>query len=367
MEQIRHVAKRDSRLHGVLVVDKPGLEQPDRIPLADDSQSSRAFPRPITKEATVAGTVPASPHRRLPTSHDVVQKVRQWSMQRRIGHTGTLDPMASGILVLCLGHATRLAEYYQGHDKQYYAEVALGAATDTYDAVGKVTSTGPVVEHTRELVEHALDGFRGPIQQTPPIFSALKVGGESLHRKARRQETVSLQPRPVVVHRLDLLDYMPGDRICLRIVCSAGTYIRSLAHELGRALGTHAHLAMLRREAAGPFHLDKSHKLDAVQQAADEDRLVELLLPLGHGLDFPIVRLTVDQTLRFGFGQKVVLRLPPDLGDSPDKGLSQVSLREDVLAQALGDDGEFAGLIRYLGRTDNQGSIWKAEKWLTNT
>ena len=368
MEHIWHVPTPDSPLHGVLVIDKPGLEQSHGLPVSDRFAPAAITTPPAEKESLAATSpVAASADRRLPTSHDVVQMVRRWSGQRRIGHTGTLDPMASGVLVLCLGHATRLVEYYQGHDKQYCAEIALGAATDTYDATGQVTAAGPVPQLSRERIERVLDDFRGPILQRPPIYSALKVEGEALYRKARRGEAVALKPRPLSIHELDLLDYVPGKRICLRILCSAGTYIRSLAHDLGRALETHAHLASLRRQSAGPFHLNGSVKLDAVQHAAQEQRLADLLFPLGYGLSFPTIRLSTDQTLRFGFGQKVVLDQFLEPGNTQVGDPVPTPYAAGMLAQALNSEGEFAGLIRCLERACNQGSLWKAEKWFIHT
>jgi len=149
----------DGALSGLLVIDKPGLD----------------------------GDVANSAGIDLPTSHDVVQRVRRWSRQRRIGHTGTLDPMASGVLVLCLGNATRLVEYYQGHDKEYTACVTLGSTTDTYDRLGEVTARHNVGPLEPDTIEGTLDHFRGEILQRPPVYSALKQGGESLHRKARRR------------------------------------------------------------------------------------------------------------------------------------------------------------------------------------
>ncbi len=193
------MARRSADIHGILVVDKPGL--PANTPTTPKTEQD------------------------LLTSHDVVQRVRRMTGQKRIGHTGTLDPMASGVLVLCLGHATRLVEYYQGHDKQYLAEVILGAATDTYDAMGTLSESAPIPALERETIEQALDCFRGAILQTPPIYSALKQDGESLHKKARRGETVVVKARPIVVHQLDLVHWNGCDRLKLRVHCSAGTYI----------------------------------------------------------------------------------------------------------------------------------------------
>ncbi|NJN83735.1 MAG: riboflavin biosynthesis protein RibF [Caldilineaceae bacterium] len=279
----------DNQLNGLLVVDKPGLpDLPSALPVIGEDADPHADPR-------------------LPTSHDIVQMVRRWSGQKRIGHTGTLDPMASGVLVLCLGQATRLVEYYQGHDKQYHAAIELGAATDTYDAMGQVTEESPVPALSPEMIERALDRFRGPIMQTPPVYSALKQGGESLHRKARRGEDVSATARPVTIHRIDLLDFLPPARIVLRVVSSAGVYIRSLAHDLGNALGTHGHLAKLRREAAGAFTLADAHPLAEIEQAASKGELEQLMWPLAQQLDLPRLQLDEETIRRLGFGQHVML------------------------------------------------------------
>ncbi len=244
MERTLAARKRESRFHGLLIVDKPG----DPAPGAPHSLGG------------------------APTSHNVVQMARRWSGQRRIGHTGTLDPMASGVLVLCLGHATRLVEYYQRHDKQYYAEMALGAATDTYDATGAVVAQGPAPMLDRGSLDEILAQFRGDILQTPPAYSAIKQQGEALYRKARRGEAVEIEPRRVTIRRLDLLDYEPGRRLCLRVVCSAGAYIRSLAHDIGLALGSYAHLTLLRREVAGAFSLADAVTLEEAAAAAEAGR-----------------------------------------------------------------------------------------------
>lgn len=338
-----------SDLHGILVIDKPG--QGDLLPdsVQDNLQAHGE---------------------RLPTSHDIVQRVRRRSGQRRIGHTGTLDPMASGVLVLCLGLATRLVEYYQGHDKRYYAEIELGTATDTYDALGTVTARGDVPPFSHAQIEAALDRFRGTIQQQPPVYSALKQGGESAHRRARRGEEVDLPARTVTFHDLDLVEsptpQHEPQRIILRAHCSAGTYMRSLAHDLGAALGVPAHLAALRREAAGAFTLEDAHTLAAVEAAAQENRLASLLLAPGTRLDLPAYTVDAEQIRLLGFGQKVELAGAP--AHSADKP------KDASLAQAYDGEGRFLGIIRCLSgdpQTHNAAgehaqaiSIWKAEKWL---
>lgn len=286
--------------------------------------------------------------------------IRRLSGQRRIGHTGTLDPMASGVLVLCLGLATRLVEYYQGHDKQYMAEIRLGTATDTYDAVGEVTATKPVPPLDESTIELALSDFRGEIEQRPPAYSAIKQQGEALHRKARRGETALAEVRTIVIHALELIGYQ--DHILrLRVRCSAGTYIRSLAHDLGVALGTVAHLDALRREAAGPFTLEHTHSLHTIEEYARAQELDRLLLPMGFGLDMPCVRPTPDQLMRFGFGQQVTLQHTA----FSDSDLPPKNTKDELLAQVIATDGSLAGIIRFVEAADGQeAGIWRAAKWL---
>lgn len=324
--------RRESHYHGLLIVDKPGLP------------AISAHPQP--EGATVATPL------RLHTSHDIVQLVRRWSGQRRIGHTGTLDPMASGVLVLCLGQATRLVEYYQGHDKQYYAEITLGAATDTYDRMGAVVAESPVPPLTVAAIEAALATFRGEIMQLPPVYSALKQDGESLHHKARRGETVTVEPRPVTIHQLHLIDFRPPNHVALRVTCSAGTYIRSLAHDLGLALQTHAHLSSLRREAAGPFALADAHPLATIEAAGETETLAQLLLPLGHGLPLPELKLDEEASRRLGHGQVVALPNP------------MVQPRPS-LAKGITADGMLVGILHALqpAPSGHGAYLWKAEKW----
>ena len=336
MEKKQRVPRRESNYHGLLIVDKPG------------SSSTPTQPQQVSAAAAMAP--------RLHTSHDIVQLVRRWSGQRRIGHTGTLDPMASGVLVLCLGQATRLVEYYQGHDKQYYAEITLGAATDTYDRMGTVVAESPVPSLTVAALEAALATFRGKIQQLPPVYSALKQDGESLHHKARRGETVTVEPRPVTIHQLQLLDFQPPAQVALRVVCSAGTYIRSLAHDLGLALQTHAHLSSLRREAAGPFTLQAAHSLAAIEAAGQAEALDNLLLPLGYGLPLAEIVIDEDASRRLGHGQVVALPNP-------------AAPLLPSLAKGVTADGTLLGILHALqqAQSGNGDYLWKAEKWFAGT
>lgn len=319
------MAKQQHDLNGLLVVDKPGL---------------------------LAGTDPAAAGYLL-TSHDVVQRVRRWSGQRRIGHTGTLDPMASGVLVLCLGTATRLVEYYQGHDKHYAARVCLGVETDSYDAVGAVVERCNVPSLDHGQIESVLLHFQGAIQQRPPVYSALKQGGESLHRKARRGEEVTVEAREVVIHNLTLTDYMAPAQIDLHVHCAAGTYVRSLAHDLGKALDSCAHLAALRREAVGDFTLAQAHPLEKVEAAAAQGALADLLLPAGVGLLMPALPLDRTSSERLGYGQKLWLPAP----HAPTAVNNRV--------QGVDSEGRLLGILRVLEAADDGTALlYKAEKWL---
>ncbi len=206
-----------------------------------------------------------------PTSHDVVARARRGLGTRKVGHTGTLDPFASGLLLLCVGAATRLSPYLTHLDKTYDAEALLGVTTDTLDLEGEVQEVREGAEAvTPEALDAALASLAGPQDQVPPVYSAKKIGGEAAHRRVRRGESVTLAPVPVVVHALDLLD-RDGPRVRFRVRCSSGTYIRALARDLGEALGVGAHLTALRRTAVGGFTVDEAvsgDALDAVPAAA---------------------------------------------------------------------------------------------------
>ncbi len=200
------------------------------------------------------------------SSHAAARRAQRALGAARAGHAGTLDPAASGVLLVGLGRATRLLEYLTGHDKAYRARVRLGRVTDTLDREGRLLEQRPVPPLDDERIEAALAGLRGPQLQVPPAFSAVKQGGERLYRRARRGEDVRPDPRPVTVHRLDLVK-RDGPDLVLDVVCSKGTYVRSVARDLGEALGTGATLWELVRTRSGPFGLE-----DAVSLAEVEDR-----------------------------------------------------------------------------------------------
>ena len=226
------------------------------------------------------------------TSHDVVNRVRRATKIRQVGHAGTLDPMATGVLVVCLGQATRISEYLLGHAKAYRATIRLGVETNTYDADGEVLATHEV-DLDRATVAQALTAFSGEIQQVPPMVSALKRDGQKLYELARQGIEVERAARSVVIHSIDLLDYQAPDAT-IDVRCSAGTYIRSLAHDLGTRLGTGAHLAALTRTAAGPFSLDQTIGLEGLTQ-----RWIEELSPIDAALaDWPRVVLAASDRIR---------------------------------------------------------------------
>jgi tRNA pseudouridine55 synthase len=215
------------------------------------------------------------------TSHDMVARVRRLAGQRRVGHAGTLDPPATGVLVVTLGRATRLLPYLPLEPKRYLATVRFGSATDTLDAAGQVTRTAPAGHLDAAGVAAALPGLTGPQQQVPPMVSAVKVGGERLYAKARRGEEVERAARDITVHALELVGFEPGETpsAVLEVSCSGGTYVRVLAADLGQTLGTVAHLAALRRTAVGPFAAEAACSLEELQAAADagtfEGRLID--------------------------------------------------------------------------------------------
>ena len=244
-----------------------------------------------------------------PTSHDIVALVRRLAATKRVGHGGTLDPFASGVLPLFLGHGTRVVEYHLGDRKAYRATVCFGAASTTDDLEGELTpATRPAP--TREAVEAALPGLTGTISQRPPAYSAIKVAGRRAYALARAGETVELASREVTIHSFDLVswDETDPDRpiAALDVVCSAGTYIRALARDLGEGLGSAAYLGALTRTASGPFTLDAATPLDEIRAAAADGPagLLPFLRPLDTGLEsFPVVTLTPDEVAAVARGQ----------------------------------------------------------------
>lgn len=282
------------------------------------------------------------------TSMDMVRMVKRLTGQKKVGHGGTLDPIASGVLPICLGQATRLMDPLVDGVKRYHTRVRLGESTDTYDAAGTVTATVDASGVTREAVEAALAPFRGVIQQVPPMYSALKQGGERLYDLARAGFEVKREPREVTVHALTLEAWEPPDAV-LDIVCGRGVYVRSLGHDLGEALGCGGHVVQLERRSAGPFTSDDAVTPEQFRAAVETGTWRDLV----HPPDVVVSNLpagTVVGALEtfVKSGRSVVLAgregmEPPRHGD---------------LWRVYAHDGAFLALARY----DKPTGQWRPEK-----
>ncbi len=260
------------------------------------------------------------------TSHDVVNRIRRLTGIRRVGHAGTLDPLATGALLLCIGRATRLVEYLVGQDKVYEAVVRLGQATDTYDADGVVVAERPFTHITLSQLQQALESFRGPIQQRPPMYSAIKRSGQPLYKLARQGIKLDVPPRAVTIYELEALDWTPPE-INLRVVCSSGTYIRSLAHDLGQALGCGGHIAALRRTHIGNFGLDTAVPLADLNETNWKNALLPSDTAVAH---LPRLDLSAPDAEQLKQGQRP---------------LRQADLPPIPLTRAYDQDGKFIGIV----------------------
>lgn len=235
------------------------------------------------------------------SSHDVVAKVRRICNTRRVGHAGTLDPLATGVLLVCVGRTTRLVEYLMGQPKTYTATVRLGQTTNTYDAEGEIAEERPFAHINQTAIEDSLNTFRGPIEQIPPIYSAIKVKGQPMYKLARQGKDVEAKPRPVTIYDLQLTAWEPPF-LKLQVSCSTGTYIRSLAHDIGEALGCGGHIVELRRMAVGDFKIDDAITLDDLTSANWES----LCLPADQAvLNLPRLDANVDETKALLLGQRI--------------------------------------------------------------
>jgi tRNA pseudouridine55 synthase len=282
------------------------------------------------------------------TSFQVVSLVRRLSGVRRVGHAGTLDPSATGVLVVCLGQATRLVEYMMEATKVYRAEVRLGITTDTLDATGTPVSQADPSNIDRRQVEEALTAFVGEIDQVPPMFSALKYNGEPLYRYARAQRQVERQARRVTIHRLQFLAFRPP-LATIEVECGKGTYIRALAHDLGQQLGCGAHLAALARLRVGPFTLDDACSLPQLEAAFQEGRWQSLLHPADAALpSWPAVTLSEPQETAVRFGQCLA-------ADSLEPAQA---VENDQLCRAYSPRGQLTAILRY----DAAALLWRPVK-----
>ncbi len=267
------------------------------------------------------------------TSFDVIRRLRPVLREKRIGHTGTLDPMATGVLPLCLGEATKIAPFLIENDKEYEAEVTLGEERDTQDATGRVVATGSTAGVDERKVRETLRAFLGDRMQVPPMHSAVKVGGERLYARARRGETVERTPRPIRIHSLEMLAWHPP-RFTMRVSCSKGTYVRTLAHDIGQSLGCGAHLSALRRLRSGPFVLPQAVPLDqlvvwATQRREEIER--RLVKPSKALAALPEVRLDARCERKARLGQ------PLTADDLATLGWSKVEAGTRVRLTSPGD------------------------------
>ena len=213
------------------------------------------------------------------TSHDVVDSIRNILKIRKVGHFGTLDPWATGLLIIAVGKATRLFPLFLQSSKTYESQIRLGWATDTFDLLGRPTSPQAETFPDKETILQAMKVFRGNILQVPPLYSAKKHKGKPLYVLARKNQTIELEPCPVTVHIFELKFYSPPLLDCV-IRCSSGTYIRSLAHDLGQKLGCGAHLVKLVRTSIDPFDLEESRHLEEIQEKAEKDKIVDVIIPM---------------------------------------------------------------------------------------
>lgn len=245
------------------------------------------------------------------TSHDVVAKLRGIYQQRRIGHSGTLDPMATGVLAVFLGRGTRAVELCENDEKEYVAELLLGTVTNTQDITGEVLEQ-QIVNVSQPQLEQVLETFLGPQQQIPPMYSAVKIGGKKLYELARKGQNVERKPRNIVIRELELQRF-DGKTAQLRVVCSKGTYIRTLCHDIGAALGVGGCLSSLRRTRAGRFSLADCVTLEEIQQAREQGNHMALLRPVDSLFAcYPALYLGEKETLRCKNGAENAIPGMPD-------------------------------------------------------
>lgn len=271
------------------------------------------------------------------TSHDVVGRVRRVLQTKRAGHAGTLDPDATGVLVVVVGIATRLLPFLPTEPKTYVARIAFGTETDTEDASGRVVREANASTLTEDALQSVLPRFSGEIDQIPPMVSAVHHGGKRLYELAREGITVERAARRVTIHGIRAGDFAGGERAeaTLHVSCGGGTYIRTLCADIGKALGLPAHMKTLRRDSVGNFHRDDALTLDEMLQVTREAIVADWLLPIERALDMPTIAISDAEAVRVSRGQSVDALIPPAQTEA-------VALlhRERLLAIARYDDGE---------------------------
>ena len=279
------------------------------------------------------------------TSFGVVAAVKRITGERHTGHAGTLDPLATGVLPICLGQATRVIQYLFDETKTYRAQVELGVTTNTYDSTGRVVQTRDAAGITREMVEAALARFRGPILQTPPMFSAVKHQGRPLYKLARSGIEVARKPRPAQIHSLEISGWQPPI-VTLTVVCGKGTYIRSLANDLGEVLGCGANMISLVRLRVGPFGIEEALTLEQLQEAFLQGRGQDCLYPIDFVLSsFNAIVVNHEQQCSLIHGMPIVQAALP-------------GVLRGSLSRVYTDEGSFLGMAKY----DAENGRWQPEK-----
>jgi tRNA pseudouridine55 synthase len=280
------------------------------------------------------------------TSHDVVAKVRKILHQKRVGHAGTLDPAASGVLPICVGQGTRVAEYLSESGKAYQAEIIFGVVTDTYDAEGAIVRTTDVANLTLAQITEVLPRFLGPQMQLPPRYSAIKIQGQAAYKRVRAGEEVTLAARPVAITSLEVIAWT-SPRLTLAVECSKGTYIRSLAYDLGEQLGYGAHLGGLIRTRSGPFTLTESITLEQLAEAENEGSTGKYLCPADSVLQhYPALHLDTTGVERvmhgnaFHYASAAAIPSPAEL------------------ARVYDQDGHFLAIAHW----DTERAVWQPKK-----
>jgi tRNA pseudouridine55 synthase len=284
------------------------------------------------------------------TSFSVIGLVRKGSGVRRVGHAGTLDPLAEGVLLVCVGAAVRITEYLMDLPKVYRGTVRLGIETDTYDAEGEVAATHEV-DVSEDVLREALTAFDGEIEQRPPAHSAIKVGGRPAYERARKGEKIDLPPRKVTIHRLELLRFQPPE-VEIEVECSRGTYVRSLAHDLGQALGCGAHLSALTRTRVGPFRVEDALDEAALEAAFAGGTWPDPLQPIDAGLiQLPALTVPIEDEKDLRHGQAARI-------DDEEALRGAGPLSDALQVRGYAEDGSLIGILRYDATTE----LWHAHK-----
>ncbi len=279
------------------------------------------------------------------TSHDVVARVRKLLKQKRVGHAGTLDPAASGVLPICIGQGTRVAEYLSESGKAYRADIRFGIVTDTYDVEGSILRTSDTSELNLARIEELLPHFMGAQMQMPPLYSAIKLQGQPAYKRMRAGEEITLEARPVEIYALRIVNWQ-APLLTLDIECSKGTYIRSLAYDMGEQLGCGAHLAGLIRTRSGPFTLEKSSSLEQLADIITQGTLTAHIFAPDYAIQhYPALHLDEETAVRVLHGNTFHYDLP-------------ALQPESALARIYDSKGCFLAIARW----DAEGQVWQPKK-----